>query len=96
MAIVIGIMAMATTYSAAMALEQKTVTDGLTACVNWCTAHNPAGANRDKCSQNCQKYWYCNGRDAARWTTQCQQARASITRVPQRPPPPPPPATRTK
>jgi len=69
-----------------LALESKTVTDGLTACVEWCIKNNKTPAAQNKCSDNCKKYWYCNGSDASRWTTQCSQARAgsaTITTNPQ-------------
>jgi hypothetical protein len=70
-----AILLTAGTYSAAMALEQTSVTNGLTACVNWCIRNNKSPANVESCQRACQSYWYCNGSDAAKWKGHCIDAR---------------------
>ena len=81
--------------SVSVALEQSTVTQGLTACVNWCIRQNPHAPNNvEKCQRQCQAYWYCNGRDAAKWTSHCRESRAypGVLRMTTAPNPPQPPA----
>ena len=60
----VGALIMAGTVAPSLALEAKSVADGLNACEKWCDANNPGPANNLKCKQNCVKYWCCNGSDA--------------------------------
>ena len=33
---------------------------------------NPPGNSRNACQNQCRKYWYCNGKDAATYTLNCK------------------------
>ena len=45
---------------ASSALENITFEDGVTACYNWCDAHNQTSSSRLKCKDACLVYWACN------------------------------------
>jgi hypothetical protein len=49
--------------TASWARERQTVAQGLTACYAWCRAHR-TGNELSACSRGCDRYWFCNGRDA--------------------------------
>jgi len=42
------------------ALENLTFLEGVTACYNWCDAHNQTSSSRLKCKDACLVYWACN------------------------------------
>ncbi len=60
------------TMTQAVALESKSVLDGMAACYKWCDQHNPPGNSRNVCKNNCKKYWYCHGSDAWKYMLNCK------------------------
>ncbi len=71
-AFAVGALALVWTTIPAAALEKKTVLDGMADCMTWCEKHNPPGNSRNACKNQCRKYWYCNGKDAATYTLNCK------------------------
>jgi hypothetical protein len=71
-AFAVGTLLLAGSMTTAVALEKISVLDGLTACYTWCEKNNPAGNARNACMNNCRKYWYCNGKDAASYVLNCK------------------------
>jgi len=71
-AFAVGALALVGTMIPAAALENKSVLDGMAACMTWCENHNPPGNSRNACQNQCRKYWYCNGKDAANYLLNCK------------------------
>jgi hypothetical protein len=60
-AIILGILILAGASSASLAKEALSIAAGKSACDSWCEANNPEGNGRNKCFQQCDIYWECNG-----------------------------------
>ena len=58
---------------ASSALENITFAQGISACLNWCDAHNKTDSSRMKCYDACALYWNCNASDST--PAQCQAAK---------------------
>jgi hypothetical protein len=76
-AFAIGALIVISTITSVRALENISVLDGITACYSWCEKHNPPGNSRNACMNQCRKYWYCNGKDAASYTLNCKYYRGT-------------------
>src|SRR3982750_1257676 len=58
-----GIAMLPSPMTTSSATERQTVSQGLTACYAWCHAHR-TGNQLSACTRGCDRYWFCNGRDA--------------------------------
>jgi hypothetical protein len=76
-AFAVAVLMLVSTITPASALENNTVLDGISACYTWCEKHNPPGNSRNACMNQCRKYWYCNGKDAASYVLNCKYYRGT-------------------
>ena len=66
-AFVLGFLIVTGTGSAALALEKQTIANGLAQCNAWCDGHR-SGSEKNKCKDQCARYWNCEGSDSTNKT----------------------------
>lgn len=84
LAVALGVLVLAGATVPVLAKENKTMQQGVGVCKAWCDA-NRRGAEQQKCSSNCERYWLCNGSDST--TQTCADAPPKQREAAPQPPP---------